>query len=480
MAIYNSGKMTSEEIKMLDGMIEETPHYKKQQKRAKRKAQKLEQKKAKAKKKSERKAKKAKVKTLKKSIKARKKDYRKDKRKTKRSKADLEKTKTDSKYFTNIDRDTNEIVSRDEMQKRFFESDEGKKWLAEKRESYYGGTNQDKYDRIVEDKNIWTGRPNFSSPEEISRSLANLVPRGYELDDDPYSGRFREIYNKDGELTSKDIQKGKKAEKRMDIREMRDEIREIRNPERFQKRAQKQLEKFKYDSDYDARVDEGIAKDEKRSGGIVRKISEGVRNIVRPNWEEDVKRGAEYSGDHKIFYVNEEGKRGVRTETGKDRDREFARKGRAIRRSDEEYYGGVGYPGKFDPDIEAFKGSGSDAYKKFKQENEIPGYGYYDDNIIKAAREWETSERHKSAIANRLNKRNKRLEELYDKYLPEINERKSETRARDKVYGARSGDYPTYGYYPENEGGPENNIHDIPDRYLSKRQKLALKKKLKK
>ena len=131
MAIYNSGKMTSEEIKMLDGMIEETPHYKKQQKRAKRKAQKLEQKKAKAKKKSERKAKKTKVKTLKKSIKARKKDYRKDKRKTKRSKADLEKTKTDSKYFTNIDRDTNEIVSRDEMQKRFFESDEGKKWLAE-------------------------------------------------------------------------------------------------------------------------------------------------------------------------------------------------------------------------------------------------------------------------------------------------------------------------------------------------------------
>ena len=264
MAIYNSGKMTSEEIKMLDGMIEETPHYKKQQKRAKRKAQKLEQKKAKAKKKSERKAKKAKVKTLKKSIKARKKDYRKDKRKTKRSKTDLEditRKKTDYKNITNLDRDTNEIVSQDEMQKRFFESDEGKKWLAEKRDSYYGGTNQDKYDRIVEDKNIWTGRPNFSSPEEISRSLANLVPRGYELDDDPYSGRFREIYNKDGELTSKDIQKGKKAEKRMDIREMRDEIREIRNPERFQKRAQKQLEKFKYASASEARVAEGIAKE---------------------------------------------------------------------------------------------------------------------------------------------------------------------------------------------------------------------------
>ena len=72
MAVYNSGKMTSEEIKMLDGIIEKTPEYKKWEKGEKKKARakkRADRKKIKTEKKNKKVARKTKVKSLKKELK---------------------------------------------------------------------------------------------------------------------------------------------------------------------------------------------------------------------------------------------------------------------------------------------------------------------------------------------------------------------------------------------------------------------------
>tara|TARA_R100001082_G_scaffold83456_1_gene50202 strand:- start:432 stop:1616 length:1185 start_codon:yes stop_codon:yes gene_type:complete len=107
MAIYNSGNMTPEELKMLDGVIEENPHYKKREdRRAKRKAKKIERKAAKAKAKVERKNKKTKIKTLKKGLKKARKSDSEDKR------TNIKDIKDEMKYTKNPDKFTKKTVRK--------------------------------------------------------------------------------------------------------------------------------------------------------------------------------------------------------------------------------------------------------------------------------------------------------------------------------------------------------------------------------
>ena len=459
MAIYNGNRMTNEEAILLENAEVIEKEKRKMPKPKKRRLFKMSKKNKKfdldddnrldaseKKLKSESKAKKktlkaegkGKIKTLKGTKKTHKKGYKKRYTEYKKNWLDYE----DPMYS----KDHDKMISQADLQG----TPEFRRYL--KQLTSKGKSTKDAYSKFLESqgyKHIYESGEEYSDPYKGLSAMAT----DYSQERDEFS---KEMYN------------------------LKEQYKFDKNPERYQKkvedlyynlrdksdRSKRRADKYDYGSRADEdRRNQGRWTDEFNedyAGGKVgeaiddmtglklpnlpRKLAEAVRNIVRPNFEADVRRGRgmkqseryeQWNDDEYDFDQKERGKYGKDRWRGTDNDREFARRGRTERQAEEEFRASNN---KWD-----YSQRASDLLRKrhFEETGWNAEFGpmQYDDGDGYRIRNMEAAEAafEEAALEGKFGKGKgvkgkirEALNNVYDKFLPEIHERKNYEKAVDK------------------------------------------------